>query len=169
MREYRNIIPFSRCLAIVRLCQRWYYITLFIANNKYYISTFYKLRVFIAPFIQIHLSINCLFEIYLTSIIYKTIWPSLNYSYDHLKLLKSLGDHLEIIPKSLLCYTVNFLNCLNVFLILEFQFIVIFIIIHLQRWNSVYVSYSKFLNYLYVVLKKKKNLLINVDQHIFIW
>lgn len=22
MREYRNIIPFSRCLAIVRLCQR---------------------------------------------------------------------------------------------------------------------------------------------------
>lgn len=130
MREYRNIIPFSRCLAIVRLCQRWYYITLFIANNKYYISTFYKLRVFIVPSIQIHLSINCLFEIYLTSDICKTIWPSLNHSYDHLKLLKitwrSFGDHFEI---ELLC-TVNFLNCLNVFLDIGILiYIVIFIII----------------------------------------
>lgn len=37
-----------------------------------------------------------------------------------------------------------------------------FFIIHLQKWNFVYVSYNKFLNYL-----EKKNLLINVDQDIF--
>lgn len=77
-----------------------------------------------------------------------------------MKLLKSLEDHFEIIIiHSKL--SKSFKRFLDTGILIYSYFYNI----HLQKWNFVYVSYNKFLNYR-IILKKKT--FINVDQHIFI-